>query len=148
MISFISLEFITITINASWFWLYKFMFCLFFFFQKAENNRLKKMSLDQNFVIFFCFSLKQGRSGPQTNKLTWSLLSIRSSDDFHKVKSLVPGNETDMFDKTSSVMLSFLFYICKLFFCFFFFLIFCTRQLHKISECFLQPTKIQSKRRK
>ena len=29
------------------------MFCFFFFFQKAENNRLKKMPAGQNFVIDF-----------------------------------------------------------------------------------------------
>ena len=29
------------------------MFCFFFFFQKAENNRFKKMPVSQNFVTFF-----------------------------------------------------------------------------------------------
>ena len=35
-------------------YLYKiFMFCFFFFFQKAENNRSKIMPVRQNFVILF-----------------------------------------------------------------------------------------------
>ena len=42
-----------------------FIIYFFFFFQKAENNRLKKKTVGQNFVIlFFCFCLKKGRSGP------------------------------------------------------------------------------------
>ena len=53
------------------------MFYVLFFFSKAENNRLTKKPVSQNFVIlFFCFYLKQGRSGPQTNKLTWSRLVL------------------------------------------------------------------------
>ena len=37
-------------------YLHKFvMLCFFFFFQKAENNRSKKLTADPNFVIFFCF---------------------------------------------------------------------------------------------
>ena len=40
-------------------YLYKFVMFCFFFFQKAENNRLKKLTVGQNFVIlFFCFCLK------------------------------------------------------------------------------------------
>ena len=41
-------------------YLYKFvMFYYIYFFQKAENNRLKKKSVRQNFVIlFFLFCLK------------------------------------------------------------------------------------------
>ena len=34
------------------------MFFFFFFFQKAENNRLKKMAVCQNFILFLCFCLK------------------------------------------------------------------------------------------
>ena len=56
-------------------YLYKFIFYYYYFFQKAENSRLKKKPVGQSFVIFFCFCLKQGRLGPQTNKLTWSCLN-------------------------------------------------------------------------
>ena len=36
-------------------YLYKFAMFYFLFFQKAENNRLKKKSVGQSFVIlFFC----------------------------------------------------------------------------------------------
>ena len=46
-----------------------------YFFQKPENNRLKKKSVDQNFVILlFCFCLKQDHLSPQANKLIWSQL--------------------------------------------------------------------------
>ena len=42
-------------------YLYKFVmfyFSLFFFFQKAEDNRLKKNPAAQKFVkLFFCFCL-------------------------------------------------------------------------------------------
>ena len=39
--------------------LYKFVMFYFFFFQKAENNRLKKKPVGKNFVILiFCFYLK------------------------------------------------------------------------------------------
>ena len=39
-------------------YLYKFIFYYYYFFQKAENSRLKKKPVGQNFVIFFCFCLK------------------------------------------------------------------------------------------
>ena len=39
------------------------MFCFFLFFQKAENNRFKKMLAGQNFVIIYIFLLKYDRSG-------------------------------------------------------------------------------------
>ena len=47
-------------------YLYKFAkFLFFFFFQKAQNNRLKKKPVSQNFVIlFFGFLLKIGLVGP------------------------------------------------------------------------------------
>ena len=65
-------------INASWFWLFiKVCYVLFLiFFSKAENNILKKVSWPTYFDIIFCFCLKQGQSGPQSNKLTRSRLTI------------------------------------------------------------------------
>ena len=48
----------------------------YFFFFKSRKQQILKKSAGQNFVIlFFCFCLKLGRLGPQTNKLTWSRLS-------------------------------------------------------------------------
>ena len=46
--------------HLSFGYLYKFvMFYFLFFFQKAENNRLRKNPVGQNFVtLVFCFCLK------------------------------------------------------------------------------------------
>ena len=57
---------------------YKFVmfYFLLFFFQKAENNRLKKASWPKFCNIIFLFLLKTGQSSPQTNKLAWSRLII------------------------------------------------------------------------
>ena len=52
------------------------MFYFFFFFSKSRKQQIFKKSVGQNFVIlFFYFCIKLGRLGPQTDKLTWSLLS-------------------------------------------------------------------------
>ena len=53
-------------INASWSCLFiKVFYVLFPFLKKAENNRSPKNPVHQNFVIlFFCFHLKYGQSGP------------------------------------------------------------------------------------
>ena len=67
----LNVKFIIITTNASWFWLF---ICSSHFisssFKKTEDNRLKKVSLPKFFNTIFRFCLKQGQSGPQTNKLT------------------------------------------------------------------------------
>ena len=56
-------------------YLYKFVvLCLFFFFQKAENNRLKK-PFSQNFILFL-FLRKIESVGPVDNRLTWSCLIL------------------------------------------------------------------------
>ena len=46
----------------------------FFFFQKAENNRLKK-PFSQNFILFL-FLRKIESVGPVDNRLTWSRLIL------------------------------------------------------------------------
>ena len=53
-------------INASWFWLLSLLcfFFLFFFIQKAENNRLKKANWPKFCNIIFLFLLKAGSAGP------------------------------------------------------------------------------------
>ena len=53
-------------------YLYKFVMFYFFFFQKAENNRLKKASWSKFCNIIFMFLLKIGSVGPVNHKLTWS----------------------------------------------------------------------------
>ena len=45
-------------------YLYKFVIFYFLFFSKAENNRLKKKPVGQNFVILFLVLLKIGSVGP------------------------------------------------------------------------------------
>ena len=61
-------------------YLYKFAMFYFFFFQKTENNRLKKNSLPK-FYIIFLFLLKIGSFRPvdqQINLLILKLISILS----------------------------------------------------------------------
>ena len=51
--------------------IYMFVMFYFFFLQKGENSKLKKKASWPLFCnIIFCFCLKQGRPGTQTNKLT------------------------------------------------------------------------------
>ena len=45
-------------------YLYKFISLFFFSSQKAENNRLKKETVGQNFVTIFLLLLKSGSVGP------------------------------------------------------------------------------------
>ena len=45
-------------------YLYKFVIFYFLFFSKAENNRLNKKPVGQNFVILFLVLLKIGSVGP------------------------------------------------------------------------------------
>ena len=48
-----------------------------FCFPKAENKKFKKSQFSQNFVkFFFCFWIKYGQFGLETNKLTWSRLKF------------------------------------------------------------------------
>ena len=56
--------------------LYNIMFYFLFSLSKAENNRLNKLVGQNVLILILCFSSKQGRSGPQTNKLIWSTLTI------------------------------------------------------------------------
>ena len=44
-------------------YLYKFVMLHFFFFQKAESNRLKKKPIGQNFITFY----RVGRTRRPTN---------------------------------------------------------------------------------
>ena len=52
-------------------YLYKFMFL--FFFQKAENNRLKKASWSKFCNIIFLFLLKVGSVGPVDQHINFVL---------------------------------------------------------------------------
>ena len=48
--------------------------CYFLFLQKAENNRLKKNPVGQNFVIiFFFFLLKVGSVDPTVQQINFVL---------------------------------------------------------------------------
>ena len=59
---------------------FSYVLFIYFFFQKAKNNRMKKASQPKLCnTIFFCFCLKKGRSDPHFNKLTLFCLKY-----FHK----------------------------------------------------------------
>ena len=66
------------------FFMFYFFLFFFFFFQKAVNNRLKKASWPK-FCNIFYYCLKQGRSGPQTNKLIWPCLTLEAFGNINDI---------------------------------------------------------------
>ena len=72
----LNVQFIIITINAYWFWLFICLLCFIsFFFEKQKIINLKK-SAGQNFVILFLFLLKVGSFGPRVQQINFVLPQV------------------------------------------------------------------------